>query len=355
MDKSQFETQTRKGQLVAETLAGSRRLSPPPLSVSSEQLTEVAPLLLETGAGALGWWRIRDSHLRSTPAARRLHDAYRMHALQAAVHEGQVAQAVTALRSAGVTPLLAKGWAVARLYLEPGLRPYGDVDLAVPRHQEQQAQRALESCRPGAPVDLHPGGFSYLPDRTLDELHKRAQVATIGDVEVRTLGPEDHLRLLCLHLMKHSAWRPLWLCDVGLMVESLPSGFDWGYFLSGDRRHTAWAVCVLGLSHRLLGATLDAAPAEVAAEALEVPERLVSQVLAMWAQGHPEYETTMIGVLRSKTGVLKGIRQRWPDRINANMRWRWPNSKSPALPFQLASFTERAIQFAKNRSKERAL
>jgi hypothetical protein len=109
LNRSQRETQVERGKLVAETLAGSWRLYPPPLTVSSEQLAEVAPLLLETGAGALGWWRVRDSQWRSAPAARRLHDAYRVHTLQAAVHEGQVAQAVTALRSAGVEPLLAKG------------------------------------------------------------------------------------------------------------------------------------------------------------------------------------------------------------------------------------------------------
>jgi hypothetical protein len=272
------------------------------------------------------------------------------------VHEGQVVQAVTALRSAGVEPLLAKGWAIARLYLEPGLRPYGDIDLGIPRHQEQQAQRALESCQPGVPADLHFAGFDKMPDRTLDELYQRAQVAHIGDVDVRTLGPEDHLRLLCLHLMWHGAWRPLWLCDVGLIMESLPARFDWEYFLAGDKRRTAWAVCVLGLSHRLLGATLDAAPAEVAAKALDVPERLVSQVLARWAQGHPPYdEISMTSALQGKADIVRAIRQRWPDRINASIRWRWPDSTSPVLPFQIASFTERAVRFAKRRSKERAL
>jgi len=30
----------------------------------------------------------------------------------------------------GVEPILGKGWAIARLYPERGMRPYGDIDLA---------------------------------------------------------------------------------------------------------------------------------------------------------------------------------------------------------------------------------
>src|SRR5205823_9972858 len=96
--------------------------------------------------------------------------AYRLYALYAAINERAIAQLFTLLRSSGVEPLLVKGWAAARLYPERGLRPYGDIDLAVAPGQLRAAEAALRD--PGAPrtsVELN-AGYSKLPDRTFDEL-----------------------------------------------------------------------------------------------------------------------------------------------------------------------------------------
>ena len=63
-------------------------------------------------------------------------------------------------------PLLAKGWAVARLYPEPGLRPYGDTDLYLRSEEYDAAVTALrnpDTLR--GPVDLH-RGFPELDDRS---------------------------------------------------------------------------------------------------------------------------------------------------------------------------------------------
>ena len=105
----------RRGRLVASTLAGAWRASPPPLSLSPAALDEVTPLLLVTGAASLAWWRVRSSVLRTSPAAHELRQAYRHYTLQARLKERQIVQAITRLRSAGVEPLLVKGWAVAPL------------------------------------------------------------------------------------------------------------------------------------------------------------------------------------------------------------------------------------------------
>jgi hypothetical protein len=51
-----------------------------------------------SGAGSLGWWRVRRSELRDTPAALDLHDAYRLHALEAVLHEREIAEVLTLLR-----------------------------------------------------------------------------------------------------------------------------------------------------------------------------------------------------------------------------------------------------------------
>jgi hypothetical protein len=74
--------------------------------------------------------------------------------------------------------------------------------------------------------------------------------------EVRVLGAEDELRLLCLHQARHGMARPLWLCDVGACLEGLPEGFDWEDCLRGGAGLSGWTACVVGLARRLLGAVV---------------------------------------------------------------------------------------------------
>src|SRR5205814_891640 len=159
------------GPLIAAALSGSWRRQPDPLCLSPAALAKIAPLLLQTGAGALGWWRVKATGLADTRPGRHLRQAYRQHALR-------------------------------------------------------------------------------------DALHERAVIQTVALV----LGPEDHLRLLCLHMLVHGVCRPLWLCDIGAALESRPAEFDWRWFLSGDPRRTRWALCALGLAHELLGARLQDTP-----------------------------------------------------------------------------------------------
>lgn len=89
----------QRGNIVAAALTDVWRHTPPILEISAEELTEIAPLLLNSGAGALGWWRVQPSSLRSTPSAHELHQAYRLHTLQAAVKELEISQLFTYLRA----------------------------------------------------------------------------------------------------------------------------------------------------------------------------------------------------------------------------------------------------------------
>jgi hypothetical protein len=150
-----------------------------------------------------------------------------------------------------VEPILIKGWSSARLYPEPGLRTSGDVDLCVPPDRVETAAAALSAAPLPCAVDLH-RAVPDLPDRPWDEVFRRSRLTALGEVAVRVLGPEDQLRLLCLHLVRHGIARPLWLCDVGACLESLPADFDWDYCMWGRTHLSRWAVCVLGLAGRLL-------------------------------------------------------------------------------------------------------
>ncbi|HKR61386.1 MAG TPA: nucleotidyltransferase family protein, partial [Pyrinomonadaceae bacterium] len=206
------------GELVAATLAGSWREQTKEPQLSTTELTSITPLLLQSGAGALTWWRLRNSPLANESALGELQQAYRLHALQAVLHEINLQKVFKLLQTAGVEAILVKGWSIARLYPEIGLRPYGDIDLCVAPDQYALAQDALREPGDRYPLDLHVG-TSMLDDRSWDEVFARSQLVVLDETVVRVLAPEDHLRVLCFHLLRHGVERPIGLCDIAVALE----------------------------------------------------------------------------------------------------------------------------------------
>jgi len=333
--------------VLATALSGVWQQSVPATGLAAAELAEILPLLLKSGSAALAWWRVRRDSLRNSPAALELQQAYRLHTLQAAIHEQEIRQGIPFLRSRGIEPLLGKGWAVARLYPEPGLRPYGDIDLYVRPEQYDATSEALRGPGvPAFPADLH-RGCAELDDRSFDELWRRSLVVKLdaSGAEVRVFGPEDHLRLLCLHTLRHGAWRPLWLCDIAVALETRPADFDWDYFLGGDQRRTDWIACAIGLAHQLLGARVAGTPVEWRAGHL--PGWLISTVLRQWGAGQIPHGTRrpMENYLRDPAGLLGALRMRWPNAIEATVGVRGPFNNWPRLPFQLGECVARTFRF----------
>jgi hypothetical protein len=330
--------------LVAAAYSAAWWCAPPPLRISELDLNELSPLVLSSGGASLVWRRIRESEIGSSPAAVALHQAYRINMLWARRHELQVQDVFGVLRAAGVEPLLGKGWAIARLYPETGLRPYGDIDICFPPEQRGRAEAAL--VNPGVtvfPVDLH-DQFEELNDRPLDLVHARSSLVPLGNTEVRVVGPEDQLRLACVHFLRHGAWRPLWLCDVGVLLENLPASFDWDYFVSGDSRRTEWALCVVGLAHCLLGARVGNIPTYPQSQ--QPPPWLTDAVLRQWGIGCSEDHRLMTSFLRRPGDIPAAALRRWPNPIEASVRWRAPFDERPRLPYQLAEYAVRIVHFA---------
>jgi hypothetical protein len=333
------------GILIASALKGAWRSSAPAPALSPDQLAEITPAILHGGAGALLWWHIRNSSLSNSEAGAELQQAYLLHTLEAAVHEREVQQATDFLRSRNLEPILAKGCAVARLYPEPGLRPFGDFDLYV--RPEDHARAVAILAGPGAPqlsLDMH-AGFKELDDRSFDELYARSQLVALAGVNVRMPGPEDHLRLLSLHTLRHGAWRPIWLCDIAVVFEHAAPAFDWEYFLSGDVRRTDWVVCALGLAHELLDMNADTT--RLRSRMSSLPYWLVPEVLRQWAtpmvpQGR---RLPMEHFLRDPKGVVSALRERWPNGIEATVDVGGPFNYLPRLPFQLADCAYRIFKF----------
>lgn len=337
------------GRAVANVLAGSWRAVPPHPNISASELKLAATPLLKSGAASLAWWRIRNSPLSECEPALELRSAYQLHSLQAAIHKTEIEEVILLLNSAGVEPVLVKGWAVARLYPEEGLRPYGDIDLCFGPDQYQKAMAVLRSIDASKYiVDVHEG-FGKLDGLSLDDLMAQSEPARLGTAKFRLLGSEDQLRILCTHFLRHSAWRPLWLCDIASALESRPASFDWDRCLGSDRRQADWVACALGLAHQLLEARVDDTPA--AQRARQLPGWLIPDVMRNWNQPFPEhypplsYLPPMSTYLRHPAGVLKALRKRWPDPIEATIRLRGPFNEMPRLPFQIGNALWRIARF----------
>lgn len=332
------------GARVAAILSGAWREPVEPWIGDANDLAEVAPLLLHGGVAPLAWRRLRgsDHHLGAPAVA--LQQAYRLQVLRAAVHELAVNRSFALLRAGGVEPVLGKGWAAARLYPDPGLRPYGDVDLYVRAEQYGAAKAAITAPRADCPIDLH-SGFAELDDRTPEQIEGGTVHADANGCRVRIFGAEDHLRLLCLHALRHGLLRPLWLCDVATALEGRPATFDWDRLLWGDPTRTRWAITAIGLAQRVLGAGLDGAP--VAERAQHLPRWLVPAVLREWGSARPAQgaRQPMADVLRHPGTLLRALRARWPNGVEATVGVGGSFGAWPRLPYQVAECARRSSRF----------
>jgi hypothetical protein len=258
--------------------------------------------------------------------------------LSARIHEREIAYVLSLLRAEDIEPVLVKGWAIARLYPDAALRPYGDLDLCVRPDQFKKANAVLACLDDidGHQVDLHPGftrvgqtkpqDSSRRLDRfrinaaemcAWDELFSRSQliplnvsletgaiatdpakqfrastntepgaVATGSQVTVRVLGDEDHLRILSAHLLRSGARRPPWLCDIALLMETRGKDFNWNVCLGdGSNRNVNWLATTVGLAQQLLHADIGEIENTRLAEQLENSPRWLSpSVLREWGR-----------------------------------------------------------------------
>ena len=336
-----------RGRLVAGALRGAWRDPPSSLPLTAGELEEAGPLLLATGVAGLAWRRLHASALEPRPStAETLRDAFRAHALAGAVHAHQLAGVTDRLAAAGIPFLVGKGWAMARLYPDPGTRVYGDLDLYVAADAHGAAVQALRAPgAPRAPVDLH-RGFADLDDLDERTLFERSQAVPLGAGSVRVFGPEDHLRLLSLHALRHGLSRPGWLCDIALVVESRPPGFDWARLFSGRPRRADAVACAIALASELLGARVDGTPVE----ARRAPGWMVRAALRQWGRGSAWREP--IRSFRAQPrGLLRELGRHWPNPIEATAGMGAPFAGVPRWPCQLAFAAVRAARFTRARRR----
>ena len=365
-----------RARLIANALSGSWRSSVVPPQISVRELEEITPLLIQAGAGALVWRQIRDSALASSEVGAQLQQAYRLHRLEAGVHLQKIKRALSRLRAVGIDPVLVKGWSVARLYPEAGLRHFIDVDLCVGSDKHTKAQQLLSDLGDeGLYVDLHKE-LDHLDVIGWGEFFGRSQLLKVDDTEVRVPCPEDHLRIVCIHWLRHGAWKPAGLCDIAALLESRPDDFDWQRCLGSDPVRAEWVACTIGLAQELLGAKgrEQRAKSEERSEGrlaltplpfapCHLPRWLVPAVLRQWSRSQSpnnRYEalTALLHHTSSWKEMVSEIYSRLDQPVRATValhgrfnNWpRWPYQlgellmHSPEVPKQLALMIREAVK-----------
>ncbi|HYX28277.1 MAG TPA: hypothetical protein VE863_06900, partial [Pyrinomonadaceae bacterium] len=159
----------------------------------------------------------------------------------------------------------------------------------------------------------------------------------------------DHLRFICLHFLFHGGWRPLWLCDIGLMVEAAGTNFDWDRCLSGKRKYADWIACTMGLAHQLLGAKVRETPVEKRARTL--PQWLAKSLLKQWGKsagmsGAATLSFSLTQRLREPKAIAQALRRHWRNPIQACVEMDASFAKSPWPMLQIGSALSRVPKFA---------
>lgn len=335
-------------------LAGAWRRDIDYLRIPLEDLEQLMPSITATALEGFVCRRIDPLHF-SEPYLLQLEEGYRRNQLQSFVHEMQVRDVFRRMRAAGIEPVLFKGWGLARLYPDCGLRPYGDVDLWLPPAQLSEAFGALQANGPANYcVELHTSFYRQY-ERTLDDVIEQSHLIDLDGVEVRIPCPEDHLRFICLHFLHHGGWRPIWLCDVALMVEGAGSGFDWDRCLLGDRKHADWIACVIGLAHQLLGAEVSHTP--VHKRATSLPRWLADAVVDQWEKGPgmsfaENLSFSLPHSLLKPAALAQSFREHWRNPIQASVEMNAWFNDSPRGFLQLSSALLRIPEFTRYFGRE---
>jgi len=346
------------GRKIALCLGGAWRAAPARIDIDRETLAHIAPMLIGSGAANLVWRRLAKTPVGATPIGNILRDAARRQAFVAAARLALLRRVARAFAGDGLSPVLFKGWALSSAYADPFLRPLGDLDFFAPPAQYLRAcdvLATLGSCvaasdkertyhipGPGPGGGVHVDMHSTLPSYYWidpEAFAATAAASTLSDgTPIRTPAPELHLRLVVMHFLKHGGWRPLWLCDIAALTETVGSGFDWQACLTTDSCAREWMGAALGVAHELVGCRIPEPGL-----AAKPPSWLTNSILNEWRAPYarrfraPEFEA-------SAKFLLKKAASYWPNPIEGAL-------KRGAAPTAARPWRSQAAYFVDNASR----
>ncbi|CAN5564541.1 hypothetical protein BH24GEM3_BH24GEM3_09160 [soil metagenome] len=251
--------------------------------LQAARLHRILPLL---------YWHLHTHFIDEIPEGvlARLKEDFYANAAQNLFLTSELLRLLGLLREHGISAVPFKGLALAAaVYGDTSLRPAGDLDLMLHKHDVLRARDVLLSAgyqrqfpfsaaREAAQLRAsHQYGFVREDGRVLVELQwgvtvdflpspldvqglwTRLRSVSLGGTSVPTLAPEDLLLLLCVHGTKHCWSRLAWICDVAELLRMYPE-LEWKWVVDQARARGGRRMLFLGLllAHDLLDAPLPA-------------------------------------------------------------------------------------------------
>jgi len=234
--------------------------------------------------------------------------------VQFAFFHPHLASLLRACTEARLDLLVLKGAALAEtVYPRPSLRRFGDLDVLVRRADAARARTLWESLgylvdplqwedlahgrdgqanfflhteRGAVVVEMHIGLINndlFFGQVRVDDqgLWERALSGRLAGVEAWTLGPEDQILHLCLHLAGHYLAAPQSLRDIAQVISVRT--VDWSLLVRLAREAEAATACFAALfaAARLIGAPVP--PSALDALAPRASRRRLEQIAEMRA------------------------------------------------------------------------
>jgi hypothetical protein len=189
--------------------------------------------------------------------------------------------------------------------------------------------------------------FRRFESRSFTNFYDSCDTVQLGLTPIKVLRREDQTRVLCLHFLKHGGWRPIWLCDIAVLLESGHAAFSWDLCLGSDARRARWIGCTIALARDLLAARIPlGAPPCVT---FNPPGWFTHTILREWSNPSAPNATSfalLIRELRSRPWKLKSaVRGRWRNPIQATIDCNGAFDGRPRLPYQIWDGSRRARQF----------
>lgn len=265
------------------------------------------------------------------------------------VFEAELRRIAPYLREAGLRILLIKGSALHHaVYRNPGIRPFEDSDWVLANENDaSEAGRVLqgigyEACGDDASpkwvrdrfaIEFH---RNFLGDErvaarssgieTGGENHdggvwRRALASALGEPFL-VPSAEDHLIILCAHLMKHNFEPGIWFTDLQALLAETPA-FDWEAAILSARswgllRPVAFAFRNLGVLDEWSGFPIPI-PRETRWALTSVRRTFLDKILL---------------ALAARGGRLAGEKEEWERVPVANLLW-LSSLESPGEKFRL--------------------
>jgi hypothetical protein len=198
-------------------------------------------------------------------------------------------------------------------------------------------------------VDLDHDQFRRFENRSFADFYASCDTVHLGSTPIKVLRREDQVRTLCLHFLKHGGWRPIWLCDIALLLESKNIAFDWELCLGNNQRRARWIGCTIALARDLLGSRIPhGAPPAVTSSP---PKWFARTVLKEWSNAGPPSAPTLAFLIAAKPRrerLKSAMRGRWRNPIQATVDCEGAFDGFTRLPFQLWDAASRTCRFLRN-------